>query len=259
MTDPLSHADIAKFTAARRAIDFVEDGMRLGLGTGSTANWMVRCLAARARREGLRLICVPTSSRTARLAHALGLTVVPLDQAGWLDLTIDGADEFDPAFDLIKGGGGAHLQEKIVASASDRMVVIADAGKAVDHLGAFPLPVEVLSFGLVTTRTQIDLALAAEGYADAEMHVRASDGTDFVTDEGNRIIDLHLERITDSASLSDRLLRIPGVMETGLFLGLCDTVVIGNGDGVAEIRRKGAPPARDRVDPADAAHLPDAE
>jgi len=255
----LSAADAGKFTAARRAVELVEDGMRVGLGTGSTSNWMVRCLSRRVHDNAMRLICVPTSSRTARLAHGLGLTVVPLDQAGWLDVTIDGADEFDAGFDLIKGGGGAHLQEKIVASASDRMIVVTDPSKEVAQLGAFPLPVEVLEFGLVTTRTQIAAALEAEGLGGRELTVRRSDGSDFVTDEGNRIIDLHLGAIPDPASLADRLLRVPGVVETGLFIGMCDTGVIGAPDGTAETRRRGGTRDIVRIDLAEAQGLGDAD
>ena len=151
----LSPADQAKYVAAKRAVELVEDGMKLGLGTGSTAAWMVRCLAQRVKAEGLRLQGLPTSTRTADLARELGLEVVTLDQAGHLDITIDGTDEFDSALNLIKGGGGALLQEKIVASASDRMIVIADFDKHVPQLGKFPLPVEVLGFGLASSRDHI--------------------------------------------------------------------------------------------------------
>ena len=138
MTGELSPIDKAKFVAAKRAVDYVEDGMRVGLGTGSTAAWMVRCLGELVRDEGLRIKGVPTSARTAALAREVGIDVVSLDEAKWLDITIDGADEFDADLNLIKGGGGALLQEKIVATASDHMVVIADAGKEVETLGAFP-------------------------------------------------------------------------------------------------------------------------
>ena len=129
MPAELSPIDKAKFVAAKRAVEFVEDGMKLGLGTGSTAAWMVRCLAERIKEEGLRVVGVPTSTRTAELARQLGVPVTSLDDAKWLDLTIDGADEFDPNLSLIKGGGAALLQEKIVATASDQMIVITDAAK----------------------------------------------------------------------------------------------------------------------------------
>ena len=146
MTEPLSPDDCAKFAAAKRASELIEPGMRVGLGTGSTAAFLVRCLGDRVRDEGLNIKGVPTSSRTAQLARDVGIDVFTLDQVKWLDLTIDGADEFDPQLNLIKGGGGALLQEKIVATASDQMVVISDASKSVETLGAFPLPVEVVKF-----------------------------------------------------------------------------------------------------------------
>ncbi len=236
MTRPLSPADRAKTAAARRSVDFVEDGMKLGLGTGSTAALMVRALAARARDEGLKLTCVATSPRTARQAEGEGLSVVPLDEAGWLDLTIDGADEFDGDLSLIKGGGGALLQEKIVASASDRMIVITDASKEVKTLGAFPLPVEVIPFGWTTTRMQIEELLGGMDVMGTEITRRMAGDEPFRTDEGNFILDLALNRIGDARALSAALNQVPGVVENGLFLGLCDAVVIGHADGRVETR-----------------------
>ncbi|MEV8466469.1 ribose-5-phosphate isomerase RpiA [Fluviibacterium sp. DFM31] len=257
MSEPLSQADAGKFAAARGAVDLVEDGMKLGLGTGSTANWMVRALAARVAREGLTLTCVPTSTRTGDLARALGLTVVTLDEAGWLDLTIDGADEFDPALNLIKGGGGAHLQEKIVAAASDRMVVITDPSKDVAQLGAFPLPVEITPFGMGVTSKLIGKVLETAAVGARGSRLRMQGDAPFVTDEGNHIVDLALERIDAPADLAAALLQVPGVVETGLFLGLCDAVVIGHPDGRVETRRAdGSAPVFARVDPAEAAALP---
>lgn len=250
-------AEAGKYAAARRSVDLIEDGMRLGLGTGSTAAWMVRCVAARVRDEGLRLTCVPTSTRTATLARSLGLNVVELDEAGWLDLTIDGADEFDPRLNLIKGGGGAHLQEKIVAAASDRMAVITDPSKEVATLGAFPLPLEVLNFGLNTSRRQIEAVLDAQGHGGAETALRMQDGAPRITDEGNRIVDLHLGRIGDPAALSAALLAIPGVVETGLFLNMCDLVVIGHDDGTAETLDRNGARDRSPIDAAGAATLPE--
>ena len=252
----LSPSDMAKDAAARAAVALVEDGMRLGLGTGSTAAWMVRCLAARARAEGLSLTCVPTSTRTGALARALGLTVVGLDDVGALDLTIDGADEFDPEFRLIKGGGGAHLQEKIVAAASARMVVITDPSKEVAQLGAFPLPVEITPFGAGVTRARIEAVIAAAPVARRETRLRMAGDTPFLTDEGNLTLDLMLDRIDAPEALDAALLAIPGVVETGLFLGLCDTVVIGHPDGRAELRRKGAAPVISATDLSIAASLP---
>lgn len=236
MPAELSPIDTAKFVAARRAVDFVEDGMRLGLGTGSTAAWMVRCLAERQRAEGLRLTCVPTSTRTAELARDLGLTVVTLDEAKWLDLTIDGADEFDGELNLIKGGGAALLQEKIVATASDRMVVIADPAKEVAQLGAFPLPVEVIPFGWQTTQVQIEELLAGMDVLAREVTLRRSGGVPLMTDEKNHILDLHLKRIGNPRQLGLVLNQIAGVVENGLFIDICDAVVIGHPDGRVEVR-----------------------
>jgi ribose 5-phosphate isomerase A len=252
----LSPIDKAKFVAAHRAVAFVEDGMRLGLGTGSTAAWMVRCLAERVRTEGLRVQGVPTSGRTAELARSLGIPVVSLDEAKWLDLTIDGADEFDPDLALIKGGGGALLQEKIVATASDRMVVIADAGKAVAQLGAFPLPLEVIPFGWQTTKALIEETLVALDVLGREATLRMNGTRPFVTDEGNYIIDLHLQRIGNPRQLSLVINQIPGVVENGLFIDICDVVVIGHGDGRVEVRdiNEGTV-AEDRVDFADVGNI----
>ncbi|MGB3148726.1 MAG: ribose-5-phosphate isomerase RpiA [Paracoccaceae bacterium] len=235
MTPTLSPADAAKQASARHAVEFVQDGMRLGLGTGSTAAFMVRRLGERVREEGLRVTGVPTSTRTADLARAEGIRVVTLEEAGWLDLTIDGADEFDPALTLIKGGGGAHLQEKVVAAASDRMIVITDAAKRVERLGAFPLPVEVIQFGWQSSRTHIERILAGHGYPDRKITLRMSGDTPFVTDEGNYILDLHMKAITDARSLSGALNQVPGLVENGLFINICDLVIVGHEDGSAEV------------------------
>lgn len=254
----LSPADRAKFVCASRAADFVESGMKLGLGTGSTAAWLVRVLGRRVRDEGLKLTTVATSLRTAELARQVGIEVVSLDKAGWLDLTIDGADEFDPALNLIKGGGGAHLIEKVVATASDRMIVIADAGKSVETLGAFPLPVEVLKFGWQATQRLIADVLAGMDVDGRDITLRQSGGIPFVTDEGNHVLDLHLGRIGDAHTLSVALNQIAGVVENGLFIDICDTVVIGHADGRFELRGEtGGLPDRGTVDLAKAAALVD--
>ena len=166
MSAELSPIDKAKFVAAKRAVAFVEPGMKVGLGTGSTAAWMVRCLAERVREESLRVVGVPTSTRTAELARKLGIPITSLDDAKWLDLTIDGADEFDLNLALIKGGGAALLQEKIVATASDQMIVIADAAKEVAQLGAFPLPVEVIPFGWQTSKALVEELLVSMDVLD---------------------------------------------------------------------------------------------
>ncbi len=236
MTGELSPIDTAKYVAARRAAEMVEDGMRVGLGTGSTAAWLVRRLGERTQQEGLRFKGVPTSTRTAQLAREVGIEVVSLDQAGWLDLTIDGADEFDGDLNLIKGGGGAHLQEKIVATASDQMVVIADAGKEVETLGAFPLPVEVIPFGWQTTRTLIEEALDTMDVLGTTSALRMNGEAPFVTDEGNHILDLHLQRIGNARQMALVLNQVPGVVENGLFIDICDKVVVGHGDGRVELR-----------------------
>lgn len=236
MTQALSRSDRAKAAAALRSLDFVEDGMRLGLGTGSTAALMVHALAGRVRDEGLRLTCVATSRRTAAQARGEGLTVVELDEAGWLDLTIDGADEFDADLALIKGGGGALLQEKIVAAASDRMIVITDATKEVKALGAFPLPVAVVPFGWSVTQRLIGEILGDADVMGGAITRRMSGAQPFRTDEGNFILDLALGRIGNPRALSAALNQIPGVVENGLFIGLCDTVIIGHGDGRTETR-----------------------
>ncbi len=236
MTGEMSPIEKAKYVAATRAADLVQDGMRVGLGTGSTAAWLVRRLGERVRDEGLKIKGVPTSTATAQLAREVGIEVISLDQAGWLDLTIDGADEFDGEFSLIKGGGAALLQEKIVATASDQMVVVADAGKEVESLGAFPLPVEVIPFGWQTTRTLIEEALDTMDVLGTTVTLRMNGEAPKITDEGNHILDLHLKRIGNARQLALVLNQIPGVVENGLFIDICDKVVIGHGDGRVELR-----------------------
>ncbi|MBN8630974.1 MAG: ribose-5-phosphate isomerase RpiA [Rhodobacterales bacterium] len=236
MAAELSPIDQAKFVAARRSVDFVETGMKLGLGTGSTAAWMVRCLAERVREEGLNVTCVATSSRTADLARHLGLKVVGLDETKWLDLTIDGADEFDANLNLIKGGGAALLQEKIVATASDRMIVIADAAKEVAQLGAFPLPVEVVPFGWQTTKALIEETLYSLDVMSRDVALRMAKDQPLRTDEGHFILDLSLTRIGNPRQLALVLNQIPGVVENGLFIDICDVVVVGHGDGRITVR-----------------------
>jgi ribose 5-phosphate isomerase A len=236
MTDNLSPIDTAKFVAAKRACGYVESGMRVGLGTGSTAAWLVKSLGELVRDGGLKITGVPTSTRTAELARAAGIEVVSLDDARWLDLTIDGADEFDPEMNLIKGGGGALLMEKIVATASDQMVVIADTTKEVAALGAFPLPVEVIPFGWQTTRGLIQETLTGLDVMGETVTRRMAGDDPFRTDEGNFILDLHLGRIGNARQLALILNQIPGVVENGLFIDICDVVIIGHSDGRAEVR-----------------------
>ena len=225
--------ETAKHAAALRACDFVEDGMAVGLGTGSTAAYMVRELGRRVA-DGLRITGVPTSDATAELAREEGIELTTLDATPRLDLTIDGADEADRMLNLIKGGGGALLREKIVAAASERMVAIADASKRVDTLGAFPLPVEVVPFGLGATRAAIDEVLGAADVLGYGVELRRSGGAPFVTDGGNHILDLHLKRIGEPRALALALSMVPGVVETGLFCDTCDVLVLGHGDGRTE-------------------------
>lgn len=236
MSGDLSPIDKAKFVAAKRSVDYVEDGMRVGLGTGSTAAWMVRCLGELVRDEGLKIKGVPTSTRTAELARDVGIEVISLDEAKWLDVTIDGADEFDGNLNLIKGGGGALLQEKIVATASDQMIVIADIGKEVETLGNFPLPVEVIPFGWQTTKSLIEEMLISMDVLGRDTTLRMNGESPFVTDEGNYILDLYLGRIGNANQMGMVLNQIPGVVENGLFIDICDVVILGYGDGRVETR-----------------------
>ncbi len=222
-----------KIEAARVALSHVEDGMRLGIGTGSTAEEFVRLLAARVA-GGLRVVGVPTSERTAALCRELGVALTTLDETPELDLTIDGADEIDAELSLIKGGGGALLREKIVAAASSRMIAIADRSKLVDVLGRFPLPVEVNRFGLEATRRAVVRAAAGLGL-NVEPTLRMTRGEPFVTDGGHLILDASFGRIPDTRALSDALHAIPGVVEHGLFLGLADTAIVAGDAGVETI------------------------
>lgn len=236
MIDQMSPIDRAKYAAAHCAADFVEDGMRVGLGTGSTAAWLVRRLGARVRDDGLRITAVPTSTRTAQLAREVGIDVVTLEEARWLDVTIDGADEFDSELSLIKGGGGALLHEKIVATASDKMIVITDAAKEVKTLGAFALPVEVVPFGWQSTKKQIEDALETLDVMGRWSSLRMNGDMPYVTDEGNHILDLALGRIGNPRELALVLNQVPGVVENGLFVDIADRVVIGHSDGHCELR-----------------------
>lgn len=233
MDDRLDPPERAKMTAAYHAMALVEGGMSLGLGTGSTASWLVRMLGARRQLEGLDIRAVSTSETTEALARKVGIPTLTLDEAGWLDLTIDGADEIDPMLTLVKGGGGALLREKIVATASDRMVVIADPGKLVRRLGTFPLPVEVVRFGWEATRQLIARVLEKADIDDNRILRRVSGNTPFITDEGHFILDLELRRIGDVDALAQALLAVPGVVETGLFIDIANTVVVGASSGEA--------------------------
>ncbi len=234
MIKQLTPADIAKRAAAREALEYVEQGMRLGLGTGSTAAWFIELLGQRCKTEKLDIVGVPTSVRTGRLAERAGLRLTTLDEAGWLDLTVDGADEFDADLTLMKGGGGALLQEKIVATASDRMIVLADPSKRVETLGAFPLPVEIIPFGWETTKAIVEETLETLDVGGRHATLRLDRDEPLVTDCGHFIIDLHLKRIDDPEDLSLALNQIAGVVDNGLFIDIADTVIIGYEDDSAE-------------------------
>ncbi|MXW87602.1 MAG: ribose-5-phosphate isomerase RpiA [Boseongicola sp. SB0667_bin_21] len=234
MTTALSPIDAAKLAVAEWASTIVASGMRVGLGTGSTAAFLVKCLGERVRAEGLDIVCVPTSVATAELAREEGIRLATLDEAGWLDLTVDGADEFDPDLNLIKGAGGALLREKVVATASDRMIAIVDASKQVQALGAFPLPVEVLGFGMDVTKALLEKVLETQDVDGHRIEPRRRNGKILTTDEGNHILDLHLDRIGNARDLALALNQIPGVVENGLFIGMCDTIILGNVDGTVE-------------------------
>jgi ribose 5-phosphate isomerase A len=225
-----------KRQAAARALDDVRDGMKLGLGTGSTARHFVDLLGERVR-AGLNVVGVPTSEATRAQAESCGIALTTLDETPDLDLTIDGADEVDPALNLVKGGGGALLREKIVAAASSRMTVIADTTKWVDTLGRFPLPIEVMPFGLGATRAAITRTLEVAG-CPAELGLRkSSGGLAFVTDGGHWIIDAKCRRIGDAARLAQALNGIPGVVEHGLFIGLATKVILADPAGVRVVER----------------------
>ncbi len=223
-------ADIAKIAAARHGVAQVKDGMNVGMGTGSTAEIFIRLLGEKVR-DGLRIRATATSARSAEVARGVGIGVEDLDQIGQLDLTVDGADEVDPRRDLIKGGGGALLREKIVAAASDRFVVIVDESKMVDVLGSFPVPVEVIPFGKLTTQSRICTELRSCGYQEFSTDWRERGGNPYVTDEGNAILDLYLGTIGDAGKLSRALNCIPGVIETGLFINMVSECAVGAGDG----------------------------
>ncbi|MEI9886519.1 MAG: ribose-5-phosphate isomerase RpiA [Rhizomicrobium sp.] len=226
-----------KRAAAAKALDYVSEGMKLGLGTGSTAEVFLDLLSPRVR-GGLKLLCVPTSERTAQKARALGFALASLDELTPLDLTVDGADEADRDLTLIKGGGGALLREKIVAASSKRMVVIADDSKLVARLGRFALPVEVLEFGHKSTAARLAAAATALGYGDIAITLRQKDGAVFKSDSGNLIYDCAFGAITSAAKLAQAIADIPGVVEHGLFTGIATTLIVAH-PGEVEIIERG--------------------
>ncbi len=222
-----------KKAAAVAALDYIEDGMKVGLGTGSTANHFIDVLGEKVK-EGLNVICVPTSIASEERARALGIPLSTLDETPELDVTVDGADEILPeGLVLIKGGGGALTREKIVAASSKRMVVIADASKRMtaETFGRFPLPVEILPFGAQATILKMRRAIEKLGM-DGELVIRQRDGEPFITDNGGLIVDCHLNHITGPEKLAGKLRRIPGVVEQGLFVGIASVALVAGEDGV---------------------------
>jgi len=230
------NADELKKQAAARALDLVRPGMRLGLGTGSTAKHFVDLLGQRVA-EGFEIICVATSEATQAQALSLNIPMSTLDETPELDLTVDGADEVDPQLRLIKGGGAALLREKIVAAASERMIVIADDGKLVPRLGRYPLPIEVVPFGLEATRRAVATAIAASGAA-GELKLRLRpDGSTLLTDGGHFILDAHLGAIDRPELLAQALNTVPGVVEHGLFIGLATGAILAGTEGLKLLGR----------------------
>ena len=225
-----------KRQAAARALEEVQGGMKLGLGTGSTAKHFVDLLGEKVR-AGLKVVGVPTSEATRAQAAACGIALTTLDDIDRLDLTIDGADEIDHSLNLIKGGGGALLREKIVAAASDRMVVIADESKWVETLGRFPLPIEIIPFGIAATRHAIAEAFTKAGVSGQMAVRKGKDGHVFVTDGGHWIVDAHLGRIEEPQRLAGLLSQIPGVVEHGLFIGMARTAVLAGAQGIRVVER----------------------
>jgi ribose 5-phosphate isomerase A len=226
--------DDLKRAAAERAAALVVDGMRVGLGTGSTAAHLVTFLGERVRK-GLSIVAVPTSEATRRQAEREAIPLTTLDEIPELDLTIDGADEIDDGLRLIKGGGGALLREKIVAAASRRIIIIADGSKWVRRLGRFPLPIEVVPFGLGATRRAIQKAFERSGCRGDTRLRTAANGEPFRTDGGHYILDAHLGRIDDPDALASALAKMPGVVEHGLFLGLATGAIVATEAGLVEL------------------------
>ena len=222
--------DSEKQAAARAAVQLVESGSVVGLGSGSTATFAIQFLAERVR-YGLTIVGIPTSKATKQLAEQLGIPLTTLDKAPVIDIDIDGADEIDPMLNLIKGGCGAMLREKVIASASKRFVVVAESTKLVPHLGKFPLPVEVISFAEALVKRRIE-ALGAQVTLRKQ-----NDGAVYVTDEGHHILDCNFGEITDPAALNGKLHEIPGVVEHGLFIGLAEMAFVGKDGGVVQVKR----------------------
>lgn len=238
MTSPTARTDQdrAKIAAGRAAADtYCRDGMKLGLGSGTTSHFFVRALAEKVH-AGLDVVGVPTSNATRELAEEVGVPLTDLDAAGELDVTIDGPDEIDRDGSMIKGGGACLLWEKIVARASAKMVVVADESKLVDRLGKFPLPIEIVQFGAGTTTRLVSELLGDFGHVEPRLTPRLRGSERLVTDTGNFIVDAHLGALDRAAELTIELNRIPGVVENGLFVGIGREVVFGRPDGTADVR-----------------------
>ena len=224
--------DREKEAAARASLQYVKDGQVVGLGTGSTAAYFIKLLGEKVQK-GLRIRGIPTSDRSRELALSLGIPVITLDDCQEIDVTVDGADEVDPQLRLIKGGGGALLREKIVASVTKQMVVVADASKQVERLGKFPLPVEVIRFAQAVIAKRI-------GTLGAEVKLRmTAEGTPFVTDENNHILDCWFGEIRDADALARTLSDMPGIVEHGLFIGMASVVLFARGNEIVELKRRG--------------------
>jgi ribose 5-phosphate isomerase A len=224
--------DREKEAAARASLQYVKDGQVVGLGTGSTAAYFIKLLGEKVQK-GLRIRGIPTSDRSRELALSLGIPVITLDDCQEIDVTVDGADEVDPQLRLIKGGGGALLREKIVASVTKQMVVVADASKQVERLGKFPLPVEVIRFAQAVIAKRI-------GALGAEVKLRmTAEGTPFVTDENNHILDCWFGEIRDADALARALSDMPGIVEHGLFISMASVVLFARGNEIVELKRRG--------------------
>ncbi|MBG1232103.1 ribose-5-phosphate isomerase RpiA [Aestuariivirga litoralis] len=231
-------ADTQKKAAALEALKVVTADVKIGLGTGTTANHFIIAAAEKVKREKLNTIFVPTSAASYALAQKHGLNLQNIEDNAFLDFTVDGADEIDPQFRMIKGGGGALHREKIVASSSRFVICICDESKKVETLGKFPLPVEVSKYGVNPTAWKIERLLHNQGFTNAKMRLRAQvDGKPFVTEGGNAIIDLQLGAIPDPDRLEASLKHLPGVIECGLFIGICGIVMMATENGVEEITR----------------------